>query len=412
MNAEANTAFEKWNELFSSVQEGWRNGLIKVDLSDSKADLYDVANEILMRRMQERLVETLQGMAPAIAPNTPYTSLTLGNKFFMTMDQQQQRIFFHRIFNLRLESISVGEATDKSTESPAITINTSALLESLPQLHAPLRFLIVSNFALNRQSDVQALSNIIISKRDIRTLDCVRLDNIECHKDDSDESDGFLDPLFRAASGLDAFCVSTKTCSVHSSLVSPAALRALIYGGNRLTALHLRGLGLTDKHVDAIVNGLSIPGTHLNYLNLVSNPGITAQGYGALLNLMNRANVVGFGASGGRWIGFCVDDRAWEAKLNLVSEMNTCYGRLEYLTNGTFTSEEHKLQWLEMVAGLPFSNDDDEGDDDDEDDEDDEDQKEEDRKKSDAKLLNFIWYTLCQNPEMMQVSQAPTRTRN
>jgi hypothetical protein len=70
-----------------------------------------------------------------------------------------------------------------------------------------------------------------------------------------------------------------------------------------------------------------------------------------LLNLMNRANVVGFGASGGRWIGFCVDDRAWEAKLNLVSEMNTCYGRLEYLTNGTFTSEEHKLQWLRNGGG-------------------------------------------------------------
>jgi hypothetical protein len=38
--------------------------------------------------------------------------------------------------------------------------------------------------------------------------------------------------------------------------------------------------------------------------------------------------------------------------------------------------------------------------------------KEEKRKKRDAKHVNFIWYTLCQNPEMMQVfQQAQTRTK-
>jgi ABC-type Zn2+ transport system substrate-binding protein/surface adhesin len=60
-----------------------------------------------------------------------------------------------------------------------------------------------------------------------------------------------------------------------------------------------------------------------------------------------------------------------------------------------------------MVAGLPFSNDDDEGDDDDEDDDDDkddEDQQEEHRKKSHGKHLNFFWNRLCQNPEMMQTN--------
>jgi hypothetical protein len=132
----------------------------------------------------------------------------------------------------------------------------------------------------------------------------------------------------------------------------------------------------------------------LDYLNLESNPDITDQGYGALLNLINRANVVGA-------VCLCkwderdesfVREKAWEAKIDLVSEMNSKYGRLEYMANGTFTSDEDRLQWLERVANLtrPYG------------------WREE---EWDAKHLNFIWYTLCQNAEMMQVFQAQTRTR-
>jgi hypothetical protein len=94
--------------------------------------------------------------------------------------------------------------------------------------------------------------------------------------------------------------------------------------------------------------------------------------------------------------------------------MNSKYRRLEYLTNGTFTSEKHRWQWLERVVNLPRpapEEYDDEYDDSYEDDvypvyyEDGDDDKE-----REAKHLNFIWYTLRQNPEMIQVSQAPTRT--
>jgi hypothetical protein len=132
------------------------------------------------------------------------------------------------------------------------------------------------------------------------------------------------------------------------------------------------------------------------------------------LNIINRANVVGKDIDGySPWHGFVVDDKAWEGKLNVVSEMNSKYRRLEYLTNGTFTSAERRRQWLERVASLAIP---------DEYEEDDDDGDDEDRElyrrfmeiknnERDAKHLNFIWYTLCENPEMMQVSQAPTRTR-
>jgi hypothetical protein len=139
------------------------------------------------------------------------------------------------------------------------------------------------------------------------------------------------------------------------------------------------------------VDGLSTtPDYKLGCLNLGSNPGISAQGYGALFNHINVANVVGYFPCDfrGKWHGFCLDDKAWEGKLNLVAEMNSTCNRLEYMTNGTFTSEEHRLQWLENLVRKTrdigdfydghFS------------------------KELNTKYLNFIWYTLRQNPEMMQ----------
>jgi hypothetical protein len=401
MNIEANdAASENWEKLFSQIQEctnrpGW--GDMTVTLPDTDADVYDFANATLMRRMRERLVEVLQ----RTAPNASYAYLMFGNKFFMTMNEEQQRSFFHRIFRLPVWggycSISVGEATDNGTVSLAITISNAALLDTLPELHTSVRFLNVSNFALASQSDVRAVSTIILSK--CETLETLELKNVECpvddsNKEDSDETNGFLDPLFYAATGLEAFSVSTKARSVHSSLVSPRALRALFVEGKRFHRLTLSDLGLTDSHVLAIVDGLSTPGTHLSMLNLESNPGITARGYGALFNLINRTNAIGYVPTDDEWIGFCVDDKAWEGKLNLVSRMNTQFHRLEYLTNGSFSSEERRWQWLERLAQLTSCNEDDET-------------KAlyhaNKKKMIDAKHLTFIWYTLCQNPEMMQI---------
>jgi hypothetical protein len=380
MNAEANAASENWEKLLSKIREHSRFGVTNVKLSDSEADLYHFADEIYMRRMRARVVETLQ----TVTSTHPSGYLTFGSKFFMTMNEQQQQSFFHSIFNLPAFGIYVGEVTDEGTESPESTISTPALLETLPQVNTSVYFLSVSNFALTCQSDVKALSNIILAKGE--TILSLALESIECpvdgcNKEDTDEPNGFLDPLLYATSDLRAFSVSTKTRSVHFAQVSPTALRALFVEGKRFDTLSLRGLGLTDSHVLAIVDGLSTPGTRLSYLNLESNPDISAQGNRALLNLINRTNVYG-GRYGHQWIRFCVDDKAWEYKLNLVSEMNTEFCRWEYLTNGTFTSEERKWQWVERVASLPSSD--------------------EEIKRSDARLLNFIWYTLCQNPEMMQ----------
>jgi hypothetical protein len=73
--------------------------------------------------------------------------------------------------------------------------------------------------------------------------------------------------------------------------------------------------------------------------------------------------------------------------------MNRYHGRLEYLTNGHFSSERRRWQWLETLAGLPrLSNDED----DDEEGYDNCDDEEE------AEQVNFIWSTLRKNPELIR----------
>jgi hypothetical protein len=221
MNVDANAASENWESFFQKLAEepeideegNWHfPAFMKVELSDSQADLYDFDNAVLVRRMRERLVEALQVLAPVVPQGL---DLKFGNRFFMTMNQQQQQSFFGSIFNLPVSNIKVGEATDHSTESPAITICTPALLETLTQLNQDVWSLSVSNFALTHQSDVHALSNIIGSKR--RSLQNLALESIkcpvdDCDKEDSDDPNGlFLDPLFYAAFVLNNFSVSTQT---------------------------------------------------------------------------------------------------------------------------------------------------------------------------------------------------------
>ena len=131
---------------------------------------------------------------------------------------------------------------------------------------------------------------------------------------------------------------------MYSSLVSTNALRAFFSQGRRLHDLNLDALGLNDSHCHEISEAWLASGTYVTWLHLRFNPAISAEGYGCFLRLINWIKAIK---------NFTVDDMAWESKLNLVSEMNRKYGRREYLTNGTFSSEERWLQWLLKLASLP-----------------------------------------------------------
>jgi hypothetical protein len=296
------------------------------------------------------------------------------------MSEPQQHRFFCAIFALPLERLHIGHSP-YYLEKPAITIHTSALLDALADLNTSVQWLHLSNVDLSKQPDIEALSKVVAKQEKMSHLVLEHVEfPINCSKHDKDGAVGCLDPLLYAASclkRLNFFGLSPRTPPSHSSLVSPKALRALVGKARTMRWLDLNGLGLNDSHCLAItdewlasMHSVNVTGPdEQHYLNLTGNPAISAEGYSAFLSLLNRVSAVPFN----------VDDKHWQAKLNLVSQMNRDYGRLEYMTNGTFTSERHRLQWLQKLANLPSSSD-----------------------KEERKHANFIWYELLEHPEFMR----------
>lgn len=390
-----------WEELLHWMYHTMYIDLCDLDLSDSKADLYDFSNELLMRTMRERLLETLQTQWNDVYEYNGY-HVTFGNKFFEAMNEQQQRSFLRRIVAYPATdtdyNIFLGEEANSGAEKPAITLCTAALLDVLTDLSPHVSYLNVSNFALSNQSDVEALSNIMLTKG--QYLLSLELRDIEypinCGTRHEDELVGFFDPLLYTISclkHLKSFGLSARTNPSYSSLVSSNAVCAVLLSANfqgKLNfELHLEGLGLNNSHCLAIVEVLQTADTLiLKILDLDGNPHINAEGYSALLDLINGTNVIDH---------FYLDDKTWEGKLNLVSEMNRFHGRRQYLTDGTFTSERRRWQWLQKLASLPnpidvpghsfhreewetFRN----------------------KEKWEARCMNYILYELVEHPEFMR----------
>jgi hypothetical protein len=238
--------------------------------------------------------------------------------------------------------------------------------------------LILGNFALSNQS-IEVLSNIILAKRE--TFEGIQLEGIEYpigyNKQEGDGRIGIFDPLLYASSRLEQlrfYELSVRTPPFHSSLVSTDAVRALFGDEKRWNFLHLNGLGLNDSHCRVIAEALQAGHTSVDRLSFTSNPAISAQGCSDLLGLINRANVIG---------RIFLDDKGLQAELNLVSQMNRKHGRLEYMTNGTFSSEEHGRQWLLKLATMKLI------------------MERMDEEELAARHVNYIWYTLCQHPEVV-----------
>jgi hypothetical protein len=301
--------------------------------------------------------------------------------FFATMSEEQQRGFLRAICALPLDTLHIGGFRYTSNKT-AINIHTSALLDALPVLNGWFRRLHLYYIDLSKEPDVEALSKIVVAKQ--QRIDGLELINVESpmnfNKQDEYGAVGCLDPLLYAASclkQLEFFSLSsTRMPPDDSSLVSPKALSALVSTVERMEELRLNCLGLNDSHC-LVIRDVFLQsaywrpgGIWQDELNLMGNPDISDEGYSAFLSLINRVNSVR---------NFSVDDVDWEDKLNLVSQMNRDYGRLEYMTNGTFTSERHRLQWLQKLASLPSSS-----------------------NEEDAEQVNFIWYELLEHPEFMR----------
>jgi hypothetical protein len=145
------------------------------------------------------------------------------------------------------------------------------------------------------------------------------------------------------------------------------------FTGEEQRSLGLNSLGLGDEHCKAVAELLVKQGGaldgELGQLDLRGNPAIGNEGFEAILGLLNREH----------WIEeVTVDDKSWQAKFNLVAEMNT-KGRGEFLRDGVFDSKIEWVAWLARLAALDGEN----------------------EEADDPNTLNFLWYILIEKPEFI-----------
>jgi hypothetical protein len=309
---------------------------------------------------------------------------TLGYYFLTGLDKGQERRFFSTLGDCpspNLRKLQVGSRSCSSC-LPSETMRPSrALLDALPQLLSKgLNHLHLHGVQLNNRRDVELLAQAVrVNTGSLRSLELKRVCNVD------GAIMGLLDPILLAISeshlpqnfALRGYADDPGVQN-GPSLITAEALRltCLKPATGGVGSLGLTSLGLGDEHCKAIAEGLvgmvmSERPHKMFYLelDLKCNPNIGEEGYIAILGLLNRNHRIRWAAVG------LVDDFQWNATFNLVFRMNTRHGRGEFLRDGTFDSRTNWVNWLARLARL------------------------QDAEIDEATQLNYLWYTLLENPD-------------
>jgi hypothetical protein len=346
----------------------------------------------------------------ALVTNKNLQSVQLGYDFFSNLsDEQDQARVFHRIASLpALSRLSV----KGSAVAPGI-IHTPLLLSALTTTQNRLEALTVWNIVLSNESELDQLVELLkppcgrsLARLSLKlvvsttTSTNAASNNGNPNMNDSGPSCsklGFLDPVLRALAPLSnddddeigyyrqpPFFTLTgyQRSSMHGPpLITVAALRAylaagVLFHGKENRSLTLEGLGLDDDHCQAIAEHFAVhkdDGTSdrmLRNLWLRNNPAIGKEGYAALMGLLNRHHATLYTIR--------VDDKSWEAQFDFVMNMNTEYGRGQFLEDGVFTSKAKWvdwLEWLDMNTSAPPKD-----------------------SQEESRTVNFLFYSLLENP--------------
>ncbi len=165
-------------------------------------------------------------------------------------------------------------------------------------------------------------------------------------------------------------------------LVSHAALQDLLQVKPKWWRMALDGMGLDDGHTQILGSALKkSPDCKMNdILSLRNNPKITSKGLSSLYNVCLNKQRMGLVQS---------DDQGWVATFDLVRPLNNLHRRLEYKNaEGRFVDPQRWMEWFQVLSDLPWID--------------------------DTRKLNYIWFTLCEQPEMIQsaIASRSTTTSN
>jgi hypothetical protein len=335
----------------------------------------------------EQLMHDRQQIFSALETNRTVTTVFVDSQFLAAASEEEHR----RLYRALGDIPTLVNLRPHLAQYEAIFMTD--LLGSLPRLVDGIHVFGISNIALNSDQEVELLANAVGSRGD--PLGMLTLDGIVNNVDAI--SVGFLDPILFAMRcrrqqpayfylcGYGGRSEGTKT-----SLVTVRTLRLFLQStvefiGENQRSLGLKSLGLGDDHCKAVAELLvkndGAPEGSFGSLDLEGNPAIGQEGCEAILGLLNRNH----------WIEtVLVDDASWSDKFRIVADMNTEHGRGEFLQDGAFHSKADWVNWLARLAGLE------------ENDETETDNEEDDETETDdARILNFLWYTLREKPELI-----------
>ena len=294
----------------------------------------------------------------------------IGFHFLRVASEDEQRRLYRALGNS-------GSLRELCFQGPLLPNEWTIFRESLPRLVRGIIVLKMQSIVLSNQFEVEQLADAIGSSHSLEAVSLlVMVSRV------TENRTGFLDPILRFMSAssqqppvLELYCYQCQ--AEGPSLITVEALRLFLQAQAHFTGKYQRGLGLLnlglgDDHCKAVAelfvkHDRAIDGA-IGALDLRRNPAIGQEGYEAILGILNRED----------WIGkVSVDGQIWQAKFDLVTEMNT-YGRGDFLQDGAFDSKAAWVAWISRLTAL-----------------------DENANADDARRLSFLCYSLTEKPEFI-----------
>ena len=188
-----------------------------------------------------------------------------------------------------------------------------------------------------------------------------------------------LDGLLEAAAGLCTLdelrlCRRAELGTFVTNLVSPEAWQSLLTQKPKWWRLAMDGMGLDDRHAHVLAEALRSS---------------TQCKVGDLLSLRNNPNLSDYKSI--MDVCFCkqrmgevtVDDPQWVATFHVVRSMNNLHRRLEYVVpeTGGYPSRDRWIEWLSVLGNIGW--------------------------QDDAHQVNYLWFTLLEQPNFVSPLTKP-----
>ena len=367
---------ERWNDFCQALATGQSTALkITDDMVEWVANMMDDDNDHSEERLQ--LTATLcQDVVTALSQATGINVVILGRSFLSLLSDGQQAQVYQGIAQRHAETVRFWKQGSDDSVDPC-GMATDALLQTWASTSWPA-LTEVELRGLSMESDLRPLLLEFLQKTS-SIRQCNLLGVVLC--DELLQKEGLLDPVFQLVQTIQGFDELQVQVTRHENamsgkkslvpLLTPDILAQMLKTKPKWWRLRLDGLALDDRHVQILAAALqaSADCKMNDLLSLRDNPNITDAGLEHLYTVCINKQRMGLVLS---------DNAVWVATFDLVRPLNNLHRRLEYRNGTQYKSRAEWVDWLSVVANLPWI--------------------------EDARKINYVWFTLLEQPGWVQLT--------